>query len=76
MNLSGDRFTDEMRLALIARRKSLRLSQQEVADRMGNTQAGVSELERRESTPRIETLRRWVSALDCTLWLDIRVPSE
>ena len=57
---------DELIWFLVERRKSLKLSQKELAVRMGSTsQSYIADLETgRCKSVRLETLNRWASALD------------
>ena len=48
---------------LVALREAARLTQSEVAQRMGTTQSAVSDLERAGSNPRIDTLQRYARAV-------------
>lgn len=53
--------------ALVRRRAQLRLSQTEVADRMGKQQVVVSRHERGAQNITVKTLREYAKALDATL---------
>lgn len=57
--------------AIVNRRKQLNLSQQEVADLTGMTQAQVARLETQSSVPRIETVLRVAVALGLVLNITI-----
>jgi len=48
---------------LVTLREAARLTQSEVAERMGTTQSAVSDLERSGSNPRIDTLQRYARAV-------------
>jgi ribosome-binding protein aMBF1 (putative translation factor) len=54
------------------RRRTLNLSQRELADLCGTTQSAVARLERGHRPPRIDTLMRVASALDCELIVELR----
>ncbi len=54
------------------RRRALSLSQRELADLCGTTQSAVARLERGHRPPRIDTLMRIASALDCELVVELR----
>ena len=54
------------------RRRALRLSQQELAELCGTTQSAIARLESGGRPPRIDTLLRIASALDCELVVDLR----
>jgi transcriptional regulator with XRE-family HTH domain len=53
--------------ALVRRRGECRLSQADVASRMGTTQSAVSDLERGAADPRLSTLQRFARAINCEL---------
>jgi transcriptional regulator with XRE-family HTH domain len=55
-----------------ARRRSLRLSQAELADLCGTTQSAIARLESGGRPPRIDTLLRVANALDCELEVELR----
>lgn len=57
------RYTD----CLIAHRKALKLTQGDVAERMGTSQSAVSDLERSEADPRVSTLMRYARSLGVPL---------
>lgn len=50
--------------SLIAERKSRGLTQQDVADRLGITQAAVAAFERYDNDPKLSTLRRYAHAVE------------
>jgi len=54
------------------RRRALNLSQRELADLCNTTQSAVARLERGRRPPRIDTLMRVASALDCELVVELR----
>ena len=58
--------------ALVDRRQVLRLSQTEVAARMGTSQSAVARLEAGEADPRISTLERYAEAIDAELLQVVR----
>jgi len=65
---------EQLRAALVARRKELKLTQAAVGRAMGTTQSAVSDLERgRTKDPCIATLGKWAFALELELIIDIRV---
>jgi transcriptional regulator with XRE-family HTH domain len=55
-----------------ARRRSLGLSQAELADLCGTTQSAIARLESGGRPPRIDTLLRVANALDCELEVELR----
>jgi len=57
------RVDREMRAALIAVREAKRLTQAEVAARMGVSPQAVSKLERYDADPKLSTLRRYANAV-------------
>lgn len=57
---------------LCAARKSQRLTQRDVADRMGTTQSAVSSIEKGTVTPRIRTLARYAAAVGYQMDLTFR----
>lgn len=54
------------------RRRALDLSQRELADLCGTTQSAIARLERGQRPPRVDTLMRIASALDCQLVVELR----
>jgi predicted transcriptional regulator len=54
------------------RRKELGLSQQQLAELTGTTQSAIARLESGGRPPRIDTLLRITSALDCDLDIQLR----
>ena len=58
----GDMLSD-----LIALRKSKRITQQVLAERMGVTQATVASFERYDSDPKLSTIRRYAHALEALI---------
>lgn len=56
---------------LTERRKAQKLSQEEVAARMGTKQPAVARLERFENEPLLSTLHRYAAAINCELTLDL-----
>jgi DNA-binding XRE family transcriptional regulator len=61
---------------LVARRKALGLSQEEVAKRMGVRQPTVSGFETEGSDPRLSTLQRYARAVEARLRLVVDVPAH
>jgi DNA-binding XRE family transcriptional regulator len=57
--------------ALLARRRELGLTQADVADAMGVTQATVSEFESADVDPRLATIVRYARAVHCTLEISL-----
>jgi transcriptional regulator with XRE-family HTH domain len=55
-----------------ARRRELGLSQQQLAELTGTTQSAIARLESGGRPPRIDTLLRIASALDCELEVQLR----
>lgn len=54
------------------RRRTLDLSQRELADLCGTTQSAIARLERGQRPPRVDTLMRIANALDCELVVELR----
>jgi DNA-binding XRE family transcriptional regulator len=54
------------------RRRELRLSQAELAALVGTTQSAIARLEAGGRPPRIDTLLRIATALDCDLAVELR----
>lgn len=61
-----DEGWENARRWMVGHRKRMRLTQAEVARRMGTTQGEVSRLERGLSDPYLSTVRRYVMALGLT----------
>jgi ribosome-binding protein aMBF1 (putative translation factor) len=57
---------------VVARRQELGLSQQELAVLVGTTQSAIARLESGGRPPRIDTLLRIATALDCELNVELR----
>ncbi len=57
---------------LAERRRALKLSQQELAELCGTTQSAIARLESGGRPPRIDTLLRIATALDCELVVELR----
>jgi transcriptional regulator with XRE-family HTH domain len=57
---------------LVRRRKAAKLSQSDVADRMGTKQSAVSDLERSGANPRVRTLLRYARAVGVDLTFQTR----
>jgi transcriptional regulator with XRE-family HTH domain len=55
-----------------ARRQEWDLSQRQLADLCGTTQSAIARIERGLRPPRIDTLLRIASALDCELVVELR----
>jgi transcriptional regulator with XRE-family HTH domain len=53
-------------------RQARRLSQRELAELCGTTQSAIARVERGVRPPRLDTLRRIASALDCELLVQFR----
>jgi transcriptional regulator with XRE-family HTH domain len=53
-------------------RQARRLSQRELAELCGTTQSAIARVERGVRPPRLDTLRRIASALDCELLVQLR----
>lgn len=62
---------DNLREALVERRKELGLRQSDVADAMGVGQPSISELERGYTSPKLETLQRYARAVDATIEFEV-----
>lgn len=62
--------------ALVHRRAECRLSQAEVAARMGTTQSAVSDLERGATDPRLSTLQRFARAVNCQMHVLLQVGQQ
>ena len=54
------------------RRRTVDVSQQELAEMVGTTQSAIARLERSLRPPRIDTLLRIANALDCELVVELR----
>jgi ribosome-binding protein aMBF1 (putative translation factor) len=54
------------------RRKAWGVSQRELAELCGTTQSAIARLERGARPPRIDTLARIATALDCELVIELR----
>ena len=61
---------------LVEARKKAELRQVDVAERMGIGQPSVSEFERGETSPKLETLQKYAEAIGCTLNIYISPDSE
>ena len=61
---------------LVEARKNAGLRQVDVAERMGIGQPSVSEFERGETSPKLETLQKYSEAIGCTLNIYISPDSE
>ncbi|MGH3080450.1 MAG: helix-turn-helix domain-containing protein [Gaiellaceae bacterium] len=57
---------------VVNRRRALGLSQAELAELTGTTQSAIARLESGGRPPRIDTLLRIASALDCELEVELR----
>jgi transcriptional regulator with XRE-family HTH domain len=74
----ADSEDDEERLwhaiaRLVAEQRQARqLSQRELAELCGTTQSAIARVERGARPPRLDTLRRIASALDCELLVQLR----
>jgi transcriptional regulator with XRE-family HTH domain len=53
-------------------RQARQLSQRELAELCGTTQSAIARVERGVRPPRLDTLRRIASALDCELLVQLR----
>jgi transcriptional regulator with XRE-family HTH domain len=53
-------------------RRARRLSQAELADLCGTTQSAIARVERGARPPRLDTLLRIATALDCELLVELR----
>lgn len=77
-SVSGSPDPDDRELfGLIAervaeRRKAWGVSQRELAELCGTTQSAIARLERGARPPRIDTLARIATALDCELAIELR----
>lgn len=60
---------------LVVIRKANGMTQEQVADAMQTTQSAVSDIESRANDPRLSTLQRYASAIDCRLQIRL-VPDE
>lgn len=65
-----------LRDSLVSVRKAQRISQKEVARRMGVGQSTVSEFETSANDPRISTLQRYARAVTAQLKLGLDMPCE
>lgn len=69
-DLLGDLTTDISR-AIAEHRLRLDLSQAELAELCGTTQSAIARVEAGRHPPRIDTLQRIASALDCSLSVEL-----
>jgi transcriptional regulator with XRE-family HTH domain len=65
-------FFAQLAEQVAARRKALGLSQSDLAELTGTTQSAVARLEAGARPPKIDTLLRLASALDCELEVRLR----
>jgi transcriptional regulator with XRE-family HTH domain len=63
---------DELLERLVGLRRSLRLSQTEVAARMGTSQSALARLEAGQSDARLSTITRYAAALDADVGFALR----
>jgi transcriptional regulator with XRE-family HTH domain len=61
---------------VLRRRREWDLSQEELADLCGTTQSAIARIERGMRPPRIDTLLRIATALDCDLVVELRPRTE
>ncbi len=66
----------EIASQVTARRLAWDLSQKELADLCGTTQSAIARLEAGRRPPRIDTLERVATALDCELSIELRPRTE
>lgn len=64
-------LTDAIAEAVAAQRLRLNLSQAELAELCGTTQSAIARIESGGRPPRIDTLQRVASALDCRLRVEL-----
>lgn len=62
--------------SLVKIRKAMKLTQKQVADRMGIRQPSVSEFESEASDPRLSTLQRYARAVEGRLRVTIDMPAD
>ena len=55
-------------------REEAKLTQRELAERVGCSQQAVAQAERWRSNPTLELMRRWAAACGARLKIDVRVP--
>ena len=67
---------EETARAVIALRESLKLTQEQLAERTGTTASAISRLERGEHSPNLETLRKIAHACGGHLRLQFEVPGH
>jgi transcriptional regulator with XRE-family HTH domain len=66
----------QLRASLVAQRKAMRMTQAEVAKRMGATQSFVSEFENGGTDPHLSTLQRYGRAVGARLSIRIELPGH
>lgn len=59
-----------------AQRQALSLTQQELAELCGTTQSAIARIERGARPPRLDTLLRISSALDCELVVELKPKTQ
>ena len=71
--VTGDRgwFFAAIAERVTERRMEMRMSQRELAERVGTTQSAIARLERGGRPPRIDTLLGIAEALDCELSVEL-----
>ena len=67
---------DDISALVAAARQRAGLTQRELADRCGTSQAAIARLERAQVTPSLPTLRRVLGALGLELHLELRAPRQ
>jgi transcriptional regulator with XRE-family HTH domain len=68
----ASKLFQEIAAQVSERRKAWGLSQNDLADLCGTTQSAIARLEAGRRPPRIDTLRRVATALDCDLRIELQ----
>jgi transcriptional regulator with XRE-family HTH domain len=71
-----DRLWAAIAARVAEQRRHRELSQAQLADLCGTTQSAIARVERGARPPRLDTLLRIATALDCELVVDLRARTE
>lgn len=71
IEVSAKNFGDSIVDALVARRKELRMTQQDIAERTGINRANISRFEIKKHTPSLEVLTKYAVCLGMHLEFDL-----